>query len=30
MTALGLPVADVDLHLDYGRIAATAGYQPPA
>ncbi len=30
MTALGLPLADVDLHLDYGRIAAAAGYQPPA
>ena len=30
MTTLGVPVADVDLHLDYGRIAATAGYQPPS
>jgi hypothetical protein len=28
ITTLGLPVADVNLHLDYGRIAATAGYQP--
>jgi hypothetical protein len=28
MTTLGLPVADVTLHIDYGRIAATAGYQP--
>src|SRR5438270_1806758 len=28
MTTLGVPVADVDLHIDYGRIAATAGYQP--
>jgi hypothetical protein len=28
ITTLGVPVADVNLHLDYGRIAATAGYQP--
>jgi hypothetical protein len=33
MTTVGLlgvtvPVADVDLHIDYGRIAVTAGYQP--
>jgi hypothetical protein len=27
MTAAGGPVADLNLHLDYGRIAATAGYQ---
>ncbi len=30
MTTLGVPVANVDLHLDYGRIAATADYQPPS
>jgi type II secretory pathway pseudopilin PulG len=28
ITTLGVPVADLNLHLDYGRIAATAGYQP--
>jgi hypothetical protein len=28
MTTLGIPVADATLHIDYGRIAATAGYQP--
>ena len=28
ITTLGVPVADVNLHLDYGRIAVTAGYQP--
>jgi type II secretory pathway pseudopilin PulG len=28
ITTLGVPVADLDLHFDYGRIAATAGYQP--
>ncbi|HVW33521.1 MAG TPA: hypothetical protein VHL53_13365 [Acidimicrobiia bacterium] len=30
MSLLGVPLSDVDLHLDYGRIAATAGYQPSA
>jgi hypothetical protein len=28
MTLLGLPVADLNLHLDYGRIAAAATYEP--
>ena len=28
ITSLGVPLADLNLHLDYGRIAATAGYQP--
>jgi hypothetical protein len=28
MTTLGVSLADVDLHIDYGRIAATAAYQP--
>jgi hypothetical protein len=28
ITTLGVPVADLNLHIDYGRIAATAGYQP--
>ena len=28
ITSLGVTVADLNLHLDYGRIAATAGYQP--
>jgi hypothetical protein len=28
ITTLGVPVADLTLHIDYGRIAATAGYQP--
>jgi type II secretory pathway pseudopilin PulG len=28
ITRPGGPVADLNLHLDYGRIAATAGYQP--
>ena len=28
ITTLGVPVLDLNLHLDYGRIAATAGYQP--
>jgi hypothetical protein len=27
---LGAPVADINLHLDYGRIAATATYEPAA
>ena len=30
ITTLGTPVADLNLHFDYGRIAATAGYQPVA
>ena len=30
ITSLGVPLADLNLHLDYGRIAATAGYQPVA
>jgi hypothetical protein len=30
ITTLGVPVADLTLHIDYGRIAATAGYQPVA
>ncbi|MDQ1487965.1 MAG: hypothetical protein QOJ23_479 [Actinomycetota bacterium] len=28
ITTAGLPVADLNLHIDYGRIAATAGYHP--
>jgi type II secretory pathway pseudopilin PulG len=28
ITDSGTPVADLNLHIDYGRIAATAGYQP--
>jgi hypothetical protein len=28
ITELGVPLADLNLHIDYGRIAATAGYQP--
>jgi len=28
ITTLGVPVADLNLHFDYGRIAATADYQP--
>jgi len=28
ITSLGVPLADLTLHFDYGRIAATAGYQP--
>jgi hypothetical protein len=28
ITTAGIPVADVTLHIDYGRVAATAGYQP--
>jgi hypothetical protein len=28
MTLLGLPLADVTLHLDYGRLAALATYEP--
>jgi type II secretory pathway pseudopilin PulG len=28
ITTLGVTVADLNLHLDYGRIAATAGYEP--
>jgi type II secretory pathway pseudopilin PulG len=28
MTTASGPVADLNLHFDYGRIAATAGYQP--
>jgi len=30
ITSLGVPLADLNLHIDYGRIAATAGYQPVA
>ena len=30
MSLLGVSLSDVDLHIDYGRIAATAGYQPSA
>ena len=28
MTLLGLPIADLNLHLDYGRLAAVATYEP--
>jgi hypothetical protein len=28
ITSQGAPLADLTLHFDYGRIAATAGYQP--
>ena len=28
ISTLGTPLADLNLHIDYGRIAASAGYQP--